>query len=203
MQCFALREKTNQKCKKIKLNRLMTPKIYPGMLDTRIEYFAKNNSVFKIKNGNIQKFEDTDHPELEKIIESDPDLHHVLDLICDGKKQTMLKTLAHCRFGGLNYEADFKENGSAKHDYIDCPLRGNCVGENIICKSPEINGHPISEIELTILRACASDRKNTAIAQDLNLAEGTFNVTKTEIYKRIGVPTKQHLALTLVEEGLL
>lgn len=182
----------------------MTTNIYPGMLDTRIEYFAKDDNVFKIKDGIIHNFDEvSSHPLLENLISEDSLLRKTLHTMCSGDAKKMQKQLAHCRFGGLNFEADFDENGNPTHDFIDCPLRGNCIGENIVCKAAEINGVALNELQLEILRQCVTDKKNTAIAAELNLPEGTFNVEKNKTYKSIGVPTKQHLALTLVNKGLL
>lgn len=182
----------------------MTLRVYPGMLDARIEYFNKENEVFQIHNGAIQPFDEVlAHPFLEEMIESDDVLCKTLHSMCEGNRPRMLKTLASCRFGGLNMEPDFDEHGNAQHDYIDCPLRGNCPGDGIVCLPPEINGHELSDIELTILRECVSDKKNYAIALDLNMAEGTFNVLKNKTYKSIDVPNKQHLAQTLIDKGLV
>lgn len=181
----------------------MTPRTYPGMLDNSTEYFTKDSSVFKLKNGRIRKFEEVDaHPELETILAEDEQLKNTLSKMCGGKRQKMLKKLAECRFGALDFEADFN-NGKAKHDYRDCPLRGKCIGENIVCKPLEINGEEISPQELNILRNCVSNTKNWVIALTLNIPLGTFNVMKTAIYKRIGVQTKQQSAITLFEKGLL
>ncbi len=181
----------------------MTPKIYPGMLDTRIEYFSQAGNVWKMCGGKVKAFSDTNHPELEKIIKDDPVLADVLSEMCWGDHFLMLQTLAECRFGGLNFIADFEDNGKYNHDFIDCPLRGRCRGENIVCQPLTINGVETTIRELEILRRCASDDKNTAIADSLNMPEGTFNVVKNETYKKLRIPTKQHLAITLTNEGLL
>src|SRR5690606_17754814 len=133
---------------------------YPGMLDNSTEYFTKDGSVFKLKNGRIRKFEEVDaHPELEAILAEDEQLKNTLSEMCGANHRKMLNKLASCRFGALDFEADFS-NGTAKHDYRDCPLRGKCIGENIVCKPLEINGEEISPKELDILRNCVSNTKN-------------------------------------------
>lgn len=178
--------------------------IYPGMLDARTEYFKHDNSVYKLKNGKVKNFDAVEnHPELQLLLYSEIGLKETLSEICNGNETQMLKTLAKCRFGGLNFEPDFDEHGNHNPDYTECSLRSTCIGNGIVCKAPEINGNPINEIELMILRSCVTNRKNMAIASDLNLPEGTFNVLKNNTYKRVGVLTKQQLALKLVEQGLL
>ena len=175
---------------------------YPGMIDRSIEYFTKDGEAFKIKDGHVILFHQDSHPELEQILWSEPDLEPTLSKMCAGNYDQMLLKLADCRFGGLNFEPDFT-NGIATHDHLECHLRGSCIGENIVCKPIEINGQPVSENEISILRECATNHKNLAIADHLNIPLGTLNVSKTRIYEKFGFVTKQQSTATLFEKGLL
>lgn len=175
---------------------------YPGMIDRSIEYFTKGDNVFKIKDGHVKLFNEDSHPELEYILWSEPDLEPTLSKMCAGNYDQMLLKLADCRFGGLNFEPDFI-NGTATHDHRDCPFRGSCIGENIVCKPIEINGQPVTANEISILRECATNQKNLAIADHLNIPLGTLNVSKTRIYEKFGFVTKQQSTATLFEKGLL
>lgn len=180
----------------------MTTRTYPGMIDHSIEYFTAGEDVFKMKNGNIVRFENDSHPELEDILRNDAPLEQVLSEMCGGNHTTMLMKLADCRFGGLNFEPDFID-GTFTHDHRDCPLRGSCIGEGIVCKSITINGQPITEPEIAILRECATNNKNIAIASNLDMPLGTLNVYKTRIYDKFGFVTKQQSTAALFEKGLL
>jgi DNA-binding NarL/FixJ family response regulator len=49
----------------------------------------------------------------------------------------------------------------------------------------------------------ATDKKNEAIASDLNLPLGTFNVTKTSLYRKLDIYNKPQSVFILMKEGLL
>lgn len=174
------------------------------MLDTRIEYFAENGNVYKIKEGAVQKFEDVEeHPELKFIIENENGLKEILSKMSGKDERKMQKKLASCRFGALNFEADFDIHGNASHDFIDCSERGNCIGENIVCKPLTLNGEEITAKQLDILRGCASNLTNEALADTVDMPLGSFNVLKNKTYRQLKIQTKQEGVLLLTQNGLL
>ncbi|MCX8533060.1 LuxR family transcriptional regulator [Chryseobacterium luquanense] len=181
----------------------MTVRLYPGMLDTSKEYFNHGDHVLIIKNGSVKKFEDVDqHPELNKILDDEVELNLLLDKWFGNNTVVKLRTLARCRFGALNFTPDFS-NDSSSHDYCECEYRGNCEGENIICKPVVFNGSEISDQEIKLLQELSTNEKNTAIADNLGLPIGTLNVNKTKTYQKFGLITKQQLTKDLFLEGLL
>lgn len=181
----------------------MTVRPYPGMLDQSKEYFNHENNVLLIENGRIRKFEEvTNHPELDKILDDEPELAALLEKWFSGDTQVMLRTIARCRFGALNFTADF-DGESIDHDYCDCVYRGACEGENIICKPVNFNGTKISDDEINLLKELSSNEKNLKIADNLGVPVGTLNVTKTKVYQKFGLITKQQLTKDLFLEGLL
>lgn len=179
-------------------------KVYPGMLDDRKEYFTIGDNVYLIQNGRVMSFfEVSEHPELAEIIQSEPETQRHLFTMCGDDPLSQQHKLARCRFGGLNFSADFPGDGQATADFIDCPLRGKCAGENIICRPACIAGKEITPLELTVLRQCSGNSKNWVIAGLLKMPVGSFNVLKTKVYQRLKIQTKQQSALMLVQEGLL
>lgn len=182
----------------------MTNKLlYPGMLDSSKEYFEADGEVFVIASGEVKNFEDVNHhPELKLIIESDKDLKNILQIMVGSNDLAQQKQLAKCRFGGLNFSPDFDSEKNTS-DYIDCQHRGNCIGENIVCQPIFINGVEVSELEINLLKELATDKKNEAIASDLNMPLGTFNVTKTSLYRKLDIYNKPQSVFILMKEGLL
>jgi len=181
----------------------MTVRLYPGMFDQSKEYFNHGNNVLIINNGTVSKFEDVkDHPELDRILEEEPELKDLLNTWFAGNVQLQLRTLARCRFGALNFAPDF-EGDHIQHDYCDCEYRGNCEGENIICKPVTFKGKEISNEEITLLKELSTNEKNIAIADNLGVPVGTLNVHKTKTYQKFGLITKQQLTKDLFLEGLL
>ena len=178
--------------------------LYPGMLDSSKEYFEAEGNVFLITNGMVQRFDDVQyHEELELIIETEPKLKQTIQQIVSDNVKDQQKQLAKCRFGGLNLTADFSDDSKSTNDYRNCQKRGNCIGENIICHPIKINGIEVSELEINLLKELATDKKNEAIASDLNLPLGTFNVTKTSLYRKLDIYNKPQSVFILMKEGLL
>ncbi|KFF26894.1 helix-turn-helix transcriptional regulator [Chryseobacterium vrystaatense] len=181
----------------------MTIRIYPGMIDQSKEYFNHENDVLVIESGSIKKFEDIEeHQELEKILNEDTELNVILVKWFGDNKQVKLRTLARCRFGALNFTPDFSFD-EISNDYCECEYRGNCEGENIVCKPIAFKGKEISNQEIDLLKELSTNDKNSTIADRLGLPVGTFNVLKTNTYQKFGFLTKQQLTKELYIEGLL
>lgn len=182
---------------------MTTTRLYPGMVDSSKEYFNSGHHVMMIHNGTIQNFDNVPHhPELAQIISEEKDLHEVLQNWFPNNQLMQQKTLAKCRFGALNFFADINED-EIMPDHSHCPVRGKCAGENIVCKQAEINGEQVTAEEIILLQEVCGDETNSNIAKKLGYAQGTFNVKKTNLYQKLGLPTKQHAVLTLLFEGLL
>ena len=178
-------------------------RIYPGMLDGSKEYFISGTNVMKIHNGKIRNFDEVEHhPELAQIISEEKDLQRILQDWHGSNEREKHKTLARCRFGALNFFADFNDDESTP-DYTICPLRGTCKGENIVCKNPVINGEAVTIDEITILKEITTEKSNIEIAKSLGYPLGTFNVKKTNLYQKININNKQEAVITLMFEGLL
>ena len=178
--------------------------LYPGMLDSSKEYFEAEGNVFLIANGMVQRFDDVQyHEELELIIETEPKIKQTLQQMVGSNRRDQQRKLAKCRFGGLNFSADFSDDSKSTNDYRNCQKRGNCIGKNIICHPIKINGIEVSELEINLLKELATDKKNEAIASDLNLPLGTFNVTKTSLYRKLDIYNKPQSVFILMKEGLL
>ena len=178
-------------------------RIYPGMLDSSKEYFNSGHNVMMIHNGAVQNFDDVaEHPELAQIISEEKDLQEVLHNWFPDNTRMQQKTLAKCRFGALNFYADINDDEYTA-DHTNCPFRGKCAGENIVCKPAEINGELVPQQEIAILQEVCGDETNVNIAKKLQMPLGTFHVKKTNLYQKLGLTTKQHAVLTLLFEGLL
>ena len=176
---------------------------YPGMLDHSKEYFNNGPDVMMIHNGHVKKFDEvSEHPELAHIIATESDLNRILTEWFHDDERLKQKTLAKCRFGALNFSADI--NGeTVVSDHADCPHRGKCRGEFIVCREPLINGETVTNEEIKILKEICGNDKNTTIADNLGFALGTFKVMKTSLYKKCRFITKQQAAKVLFLEGLL
>lgn len=187
----------------------MKTRPFPGMLDTSKEYFTNGAEVMLVTNGRVQNFDDVEHhSEFARIIESEKDLQKVLNFWFPYDYRMQLKTLARCRFGALNFHADFSSD-EVSNDYTICPNRGKCRGENIVCKPLARFNVEFPTEEVDIMIQLAGEQKNTTIAAQMGYPDGTFFVMKTSIYSKVKAVinkpflTKQQLAKFLFLEGLL
>ncbi len=187
----------------------MKTRVYPGMLDTSKEYFTNGSEVMLLHNGSVENFDNIpEHSELASIIENEADLKQILNHWFPDNPFMQQKTLARCRFGALNFHPDFSKDETSA-DFCICPMRGNCSGENIICKPLTRGEEKFETMEITVMLELAGADKNTTIADKLGFCLGTFFVFKTSIYSKVKsvinkpVLTKQQLAKFLFLEGLL
>lgn len=184
-------------------------KLYPGMCDGKLEFFfnQKENKMMAILNGQIKNFEDLKEPEtnfLLEIIESDEELKTLLNRLYPGNLKQQKERLAKCRFGGLNFEADFcNTTKQISCDMIDCPIRNSCEGNGIICKPLNYDGNRLSNKEIDAIRLLATIDKNTTIAEKLEMPIGTFNVFRTNLYGKLKIETKQEATRVGVYLGIV
>ena len=187
---------------------MSTTRTYPGMCDDSLEIFFHEEtkslkSIYQGKTINYHELPKKATAFLDEIINREPETADFLQSQFPNNIDAQKELLAKCRFGGLNLTADFSDDSKSTNDYRNCQKRGNCIGENIICHPIKINGIEVSELEINLLKELATDKKNEAIASDLNLPLGTFNVTKTSLYRKLEIYNKPQSVFILMKEGLL
>jgi len=177
----------------------MTPtKIYQGMLNNNAEFFKDGDELMVISNGSIKPFEQISFPHYQLFIEeinANPELKKELQKMHPDSEFKRVKQLANCRFGGIDYDADIKDNKLSRGDYWDCPLRGFCSGEGIVCSHVKYNGSILSKRHIDLVKLLVTNATNQTIALTLSIPEGTMHLLKKELYAIFNVQTKQELAL--------
>ncbi|MCE3025300.1 helix-turn-helix transcriptional regulator [Riemerella anatipestifer] len=186
-----------------------TQMIYPGMCDDSLEIFfhKEENRLMAIHNSQIKCF--TKLPTeaigfIYNIMDSEVETQELLQKWFPDDTEKQIQKLAKCRFGGLNFEPDYcSKKKSPNFDVVDCPLKGHCKGEGILCKEISYKGESLSNLELEALRLISSIEKNTAIAELLGMPLGTFNVFRTNLYEKLNIRTKQEATRVAVFLGLI
>lgn len=169
-------------------------KFYPGMLDGSIELFVVEDEVKAMQNGKVYSFEELPYSVfqfLKEEIAADKDAQVVLKQMHPVSEYRRIEQFAHCRFGGLDHTPDFGSGKSQKGEYWNCPKRGKCSAEGVLCKLPEINGKQITAEEIKLIQLSTTTKTNEVIAEELNLPKGTFIKVKKQLYEKLNALTKQ------------
>ena len=93
-----------------------------------------------------------------------------------------------CNLSKLDNIPDFKDDCHCNFEYVQCPLRGECKFENIICR-PEFD-HKLSSAELPALRLWAAGDTIEEIAEQLHLSPHTINNHIRHAYQRLNIHSK-------------
>lgn len=93
-----------------------------------------------------------------------------------------------CNFGEYDqYKYDIDHNGYFQFEEVKCPLRGECIHEEVICK-PQLNTK-LSQREMEILRLTATGLQALEIANELSISMATVNRHRENIKAKINVRT--------------
>ena len=181
-------------------------RLYPGMRDGSLElfYIKEEDRLMAIKGGRVLDYEQLPPEEtkfLDQIIDSENETRLILEGWSSSRAQQKRK-LAECRFGGLNFTPDVK-NGVFAPDSFDCPLKNNCKGFGKVCKNLEYNGHSLDSFDEKAISLLISSKKNTVIAEELEIPLGSFEVYRTRLYNSLKISTKQELASVAFILGLI
>jgi hypothetical protein len=169
-------------------------RLYPGLADSSIEFFADGEETKVIQNCKVLPFSEVSFSVIQLLdeeIEKDPLVKiHLLDMHPTSKiKRT--EQFARCRLGGLDYHADIKDGQLQEGEYWECPKRGSCQSEGILCKLPSYNGKRLQPQEVKLLQLTATNKTNDVIAEELNLPLGSFHKLKKILWSNLGIQTKQ------------
>ncbi len=187
---------------------MTSTRLYPGMCDDSLEIFfhSEEKELKAIYSGKVIPFANVPAERklfLREMLQNEPETQKALNQMCGPNTQAQLEKLAACRFGGLNFEPDSTSDGVAQADFVECPLRGSCVGCGIVCRDMEYNGETLNTTDIEAIRLMATDHKTELLAEELHMPLGSFHVYRTSLFRRIGVKSKPELARVGVELGLI
>lgn len=180
--------------------------LYPGMVDSSIEIFKHNNEIKIIEDGQIKNFDQASNSVIETIqsfIDGKPIVKAALEQMHPNNPKLQLEQFASCRLGGLDINPDIKDGILQDGEYHECPKRSECPFDGILCKLPVINDHRFTMVEINIWRLTSTDMLNEVIGEVLDLPMGTLHKIKKNIYKILGIATKQEGALLAKEFNII
>lgn len=175
------------------------PPLYAGMNCAGIELFAVESEMKFIADKQVQSIVNLPYgirQLTQEEINKDEAVKIALQVMHPNSVFAQQNQFLQCRYGGLDFSADIKNNQFMEGDYWDCPKRATCVFNGIICKAPTYNGQKLSPIDIKLMQQLSTNTTNEVIADTLNLAMGTFHKIKKALYKKLGnIQTKQENAL--------
>lgn len=172
--------------------------IFPGILTDDTEFFLENDKIKVMSSGKVTEFTDLPFAKIQILKEEISKDNAVKATLLDmypNSEYKRLEQFVRCRFGGLDYTADISANGVQSGEYWDCPLRGKCKAEGVLCKSVEYNGKKLEPQDIELTKKLTTAATNEVIASELDLPMGSFHRAKKNLYQKLGVQTKQQTTI--------
>lgn len=172
-------------------------KIYPGMITPEIEMFVVENELKVIQNGKVSSFAELPYAMLQLLreaIDADVQVQQHLKLMHQTSEYRRIEQFAKCRFGGLDFTGDISINAHLQDgEYWECPLRGNCASEGVLCKMPKVAGERLTSFEIKLIQLSTTDKTNDVIAEEMQIPLGSYHKSKKNLHEKLHINTKQCL----------
>lgn len=181
-------------------------KVFPGLMCDGIEMFNDGTQLKVFRGGKLTSFKDLPVYYIEIIREAiagSPDIELHLQAMHPDSEMKRIEQFAICNFSGLDYEPDVKGGVMQKGEYWDCPIRDLCPADGIVCTALEYNGHKILGREVQLIKLLTTALTNEAICQVMKLPAGSLETLRTKIYKKLGVQTKQEVAIIALSLNII
>lgn len=175
-----------------------TPKIYAGLLGPGIEIFQSDDGLKIIQDGRIKPFSAAPYSVIARLLEQiakEPETFEILKKWHPDSEMKQVEQFASCRFGGLDFTPDIKNNKLQDGEYHPCPKRGTCEAEGILCKMPKINHTRLSLQMVKLMRLISGTDTNEVISEKMEIPLGSYHLLKKKLYELLNVQTKQEVAL--------
>lgn len=179
---------------------------------TNIEFFAYESEVwYRLTDGTIDKLCESDSEILDGLLEHIATFYpKAYEALCAEYKgcalnrsyfrYRMAARFIHCNFAQLDNIPDFSENCRCSFEFVQCPLRGECRHERIICR-PEFD-HKLSTAELPVLRLWFNGLSIDDIAERLHLSPHTIHNHIRHAYQRLNIHSKSEFILYANQNNL-
>ena len=188
------------------MTTMTTSNLFPGMGCNATEFMLINDEVKFLNNGRILPFCELSSETLavlEQAINDDVQVKLELHDWFPNSKMKRIEKFAKCRFGGLDFLADILNGKLQEGEYWECPNRGNCASEGILCKMPKVNNQRLTKPEVEMIQMLCTDATNEYIVYELQLTMGSFHKFKQNLYQKLQVQTKQEIVRIAFELNLI
>ena len=101
----------------------------------------------------------------------------------------IVRRFCKCNFGKLDgTKPDIDRSGRFNFEKVDCPLRGECRFEGVIC-SPKFNSK-LSDVELRVMKLIYQGASKEEIAEQLYISPYTVKNHIKSAYLKLGIHEK-------------
>ena len=97
---------------------------------------------------------------------------------------SIVSRFIRCNWGRFDSVIDIDQFGYFNFEEVECPLRGECPHEGIICR-PRFNSN-LSEREIEVMSNYYKNKSTVQIADDMCLSTETVRTHKRNAFKRTG-----------------
>lgn len=174
------------------------------MLLKNIEFFSVDSVVYyKLSDESIHKLTINDTEVIGEMVELLENLYpEAYEALCQEYKgcspnrwyyrYRIVSRFIRCNFAQLDDVPDISDKHGCKFEYVQCPLKGECKLEHIVCH-PKID-KKISRAEMPVLKLWYEGVAEDKIAESLCLSVHTVHNHIRNAYQRIGVHSRAEFA---------
>jgi DNA-binding CsgD family transcriptional regulator len=181
-------------------------KLLPGMACNSVEFFVHHSEMKAIQHGKVIDFTELPFATIEIMQEEIKKNKEVNLALHDMQPYSSIKRVeqfAKCRFGGLDFQGDIKNNQLQDGEYWPCPMHGNCPHEGVLCKLPLYNGIRLTKQDVQLLKLLVSNKTNDVVADEMRIPLGTFHQAKKNLYEKLSIQTKQEAAVIAMSLNII
>lgn len=167
---------------------------------TNSEFFTYNNEVWvRLSDGTMKALKDSDRDVIAAILDCVstfyPKAYAALSKEYEGcapnqsyYRYRMAVRFIRCNFAALDDVPDFDKDMHCNFEYVNCPLRGECRNDHVIC-CPEFDHH-LSRAELRVMALVYEGMTEDEIGEQLKLSPRTVHTHIYNANSRLGLHSK-------------
>lgn len=179
---------------------------------TNTEFFTCDNTVwYRHADGSVKTLLETDYDMVSELCEYISVFYpKAYAALCEEYKGSALNRTYYryriacrfikCNFAALDNVPDIGPDLNCTFEYVNCPLRGECRYDRVICR-PEFC-HRLSAAEMQVMRLVFDGLTEEQIGLELKLSPHTIHTHIRNAYARLGVHSRAEFAKYALQNHL-
>ena len=178
---------------------------------TNIEFFTFEDEVWIRSNGCVRMLRETDYNIIDSLLEYVSTSFEKACLALREEYMAYAMNVSHykykmaCRFIRCNFSAldsfpDIDSNLHFRFEHINCPLRGECKWDRIICRPTFSNN--LSPAEKKVMALVYDGLSEDSIANRLYLSPFTVHTHIRNVYAKLGIHSRSEFVKFATQKNL-